>query len=85
MYTSSLLTKEGGYMKLFRKKYRIIKEDRVTGILPYRIQERYTILFFLHWWGTPVFAPPHLFDTQQEAYDYIKSQDADGIIYDLRP
>ena len=65
---------------IFRKHFRIIKEDRVTGILPYRIQERYTIFFFIHWWGTPTFAPPHLFDNYTDAYKYIRTQRPNAII-----
>ena len=65
---------------IFRKHFRIVKEDRVTGVLPYKIQERYTILFFIHWWGTPTFAPPHLHLTYEDAYDYIKKQCPKAII-----
>jgi hypothetical protein len=65
---------------MFRKRYRIVKRERVTGILPYEIQERYTILFFIHWWSTPVFAPPHLHQTYEEAYNYIKEQNPKAII-----
>lgn len=67
-------------MKLFRKHFRIIREERVIGILPYRIQERYTIFFFIHWWSTPTFAPPHLFDSYWDAYDYIKMECPNAII-----
>jgi len=28
---------------MFKKYFKIIKEERVTGVLPYHIQERYTI------------------------------------------
>ena len=52
----------------------------VTGTLPYRILERYTILFFIHWWGTPVFAPPHLHQTYKEAHDYIKEMCPNAVI-----
>ena len=65
---------------MFKKHFRIVKEERVTGILPYRIQERYTILFFLHWWGTPTFAPPHLHQTYVQAFYYIKDQCPNAII-----
>ena len=65
---------------MFKKHFRIIKEDRVTGILPYKIQERYTILFFIHWWSTPTFAPPHLHDNYVDAYNYIKEQYPNAII-----
>ena len=56
------------------RKFKIIKEERITGILPFRILERHTILFFIHWWSTPTFAPPHLHQTYEEAYSYIKEE-----------
>ena len=65
---------------MFKKHFKIIKEDRVTGILQYHIQQRYTIFFFIHWWGTPTFAPPHLHQTYIEAYNYIKEQCPNSII-----
>ena len=65
---------------MFRKRFRIIKEKRVTDILPYRIQERYSIFFFIHWQSTPTFAPPHLHQTYKEAYDYIKEMLPNAII-----
>lgn len=65
---------------MFKKHFKIIKEERVTGTLPYRILERYTILFFIHWWGTPEFAPPHLHQTYKEAYDYIKEMHPNAVI-----
>jgi hypothetical protein len=65
---------------MFKKHFKIVKEERVTGILPYHIQERYTIFFFIHWWGTPTFAPPHLHQTYKEAYNYIKKQYPNAII-----
>lgn len=54
---------------MFKKHFKIIKEERVTGTLPYRILERYTMLFFIHWWSTPAFAPPHLHQTYKEDDD----------------
>ena len=65
---------------MFKKHFKIIKEERVTGILPYKILERYTILFFIHWWSTPVFAPPHLHQTYKEAHDYIKEMCPNAVI-----
>lgn len=65
---------------MFKKHFKIIKEERLTGTLPYRILERYTILFFIHWWSTPVFAPPHLHQTYKEAYDYIKEMCPNAVI-----
>ena len=65
---------------MFKKHFKIIKEKRVTSTLPYRILERYTVFFFIRWWGTPTFAPPHLHQTYKEAYDYIKEQRPKAII-----
>jgi len=64
---------------MFKKKYRIIKLDTYHP-LEYKIEERYTFLFFIHWWDSPQFAPPHLFRTYQEAYDFIKGQNPKAII-----
>ena len=65
---------------IFRKHFRIVKEDRITGILPYRIQQRHTILFFLHFWSSPEFAPPHLFDNYANAHKFIRTQYPNAII-----
>lgn len=65
---------------MFKKYFKIIKEERVTGILPYHIQQRHTIFFFIHWYGTPTFAPPHLHPTYKDAYNYIKEQCPNAII-----
>ena len=65
---------------MFRKHYKIIKEERVTGILPYKILERYTLFFFIHWWGNPTFAPPHLHQTYEEAYNYLIEQNPDAVL-----
>ena len=47
------------------KHFRIISED-VSDLyidkqkhIRYAIEQRHTILFFIHWWSTPEFAPPH--------------------------
>lgn len=68
-------------MGIFKKTFRIIKEKRVTGILPYAIQQRHTILFVFHFWSSPEFEPPHLFETANEAYKAIKEHYSDAIIY----
>ena len=65
---------------MHKKHFKIIKEERVTGILPYRIWERHTIFFVLHFWTTPTFSPPHLHQTYREAYDYIKEMCPGAII-----
>lgn len=65
---------------MFEKHFKIKKEERVTGILPYRIFERYTMLFVIHWWSVPTFAPPHLFDNYMDAYNYIIEQCPNAVI-----
>ena len=56
-------------MKLNWKRYRIVR----TGFEFYqwKIEERYTLFFFLHWWNAPSFAPPHLFEKYDDAIDKI--------------
>lgn len=66
---------------MFKKHFRIIKEDRVTGILPYVVQQRYTILFFIHWWSTPMYAPPHLFDSPFDAEQFILNEYPTAVIH----
>lgn len=67
-------------MSIFKKTFRIIKEKHVT-VLPYAIQQRHTILFVFHFWSSPEFEPPHLFDTVSEAYKAIKEHHNNAIIY----
>ena len=51
-----------------RKVFRIIKneltEEGKKAFHPYwyKIEQRHTLLFFVHWWGTPTFEPPHYFE-----------------------
>ena len=71
-----------------RKVFRIIKnelsEEGVKAFHPlwYRIEQRRTILFFLHWWGTPSFAPPHMFENDCDAMHCIKRHYQNAIVYD---
>lgn len=69
-----------------RKKFRIVKNDlhapEAFHPLWYRVEQRYTLLFFIHWWDTPSFAPPHLFETDNEAAKTIKDKYPNAIIYD---
>ena len=51
------------------KRWRIVKTD--SRILPWKIEERYTLFFFLHWWNTPSFAPPHRFEKMGDAVNKI--------------
>lgn len=68
-------------MSTFKKTFRIIRKKRVTGILPYDIQQRHTVLFVFHFWGSPEFEPPHSFETVNEAYKAIKEHYSNAIIY----
>jgi hypothetical protein len=51
------------------KRWRIVKTD--SRIYPWKIEERYTLFFFLHWWNTPAFAPPHRFEKMGDAVNKI--------------
>ena len=53
-----------------KKKFRIVKTD--SELFPYRIEQRHTILCFIHWWSTPEFAPPHIFYNPDEAVRQIE-------------
>ena len=61
-----------------KKVFRIVRNDwhsmDCIDPLLYRIEQRHTILCFLHWWSTPEFAPPHLFTTIDKAREYIREQ-----------
>lgn len=56
-------------MKFNWKRYRIVKTD--SRIYPWKIEERYTLFFFLHWWNTPSFAPQHRFERPDDAVNKI--------------
>ena len=66
------------------KKYRIVENDLVCKDafhpLRWRIEERYTLLFFIHWWNTPSFAPPHNFEFYNDAVKYILEQKPNAVI-----
>lgn len=59
------------------KKFRIIRNElseegeKCFHPLRYRIEQRHTILCFIRWWATPEFAPPHNFETPDEAINKI--------------
>ena len=71
-----------------RKVFRIIKnelsEEGMKAFHPlwYRIEQRHTILFFLHWWGTPFFKPPHLFENDCDAMKHIIKHCPNAVVYD---
>jgi len=51
------------------KRWRIVRTD--SRIYPWKIEERYTLFFFLYWWNTPAFAPPHRFEKMDDAVNKI--------------
>lgn len=57
------------------KRYRIIKTD--SEFLPWKVEERFTVFFFFHWWDTPTFAPPHHFEhytlAMKSIFDNVKN------------
>ena len=71
-----------------RKVFRIIKNElseegaKASHPLWYRIEQRHTLLFFFHWWGTPSFEPPYLFVNDCDAIKYIKEYYPNAIVYD---
>ena len=71
-----------------RKVFRIIKNElskegeKAFHALRYKIEQRYTLLFFIHWWGTPSFEPPHLFENDCDAMKFIKKHYPNAIVYD---
>jgi hypothetical protein len=69
-----------------RKKFRIVNNEvycpEAFHPFWYRIEQRYSILFFLHWWGTPEFEPPHNFEFVCDAIRHIKKHFPNAIIYD---
>lgn len=52
------------------KRFRIVMNS--SPFLPWTIEERYTMLFFIHWWDTPSFMPPHYFETMEDAIAYLR-------------
>lgn len=73
---------------VMRKKFRIVKNElseeglKAFHPLRYRIEQRHTILFFIHWWGTPEFEPPHLFENDCDAMKHIKKHHPNAVVYE---
>jgi len=71
---------------IIRKKFRIINNEvhcpEAFHPYWYRIEQRHTILFFIHWWGTPEFEPPHNFEFVCDAMNHIKKHYSNAIVYD---
>lgn len=65
---------------MFKKVFRIFNNGNQFG-LNYQIQIRRTVLCFIHYWVTPDFAPPHCFDTIDEAKNCIYEKYPDAVIY----
>lgn len=65
---------------MFKKVFRIFNNGNRFG-LNYQIQIRRTVLCFIHYWVTPDFAPPHSFDTINEAKNCIYEKYPDAVIY----
>ena len=62
------------------KIFRITKRHNNPLYYCYKIEQRMTILLFIHWWATPIFAPPHLFYTKKEAEKRILEEYPDAAI-----
>jgi len=63
-----------------RKIFRIIKTGWPN--LRYRIEQRHTIFFFIHFWSRPEFERPHVFASADDATKAIWIRYPDGVIYD---
>lgn len=61
-------------MKTFRILKNNLSKEAENSDYPYRyrIEQRHTILFFIHFWSSPDFAPPHNFKTPKEADSHIR-------------
>lgn len=70
-----------------KKVFRIVKNDlseegkKAFFSLRYRIEQRHTILFFIHWWSTPEFAPPYTFEYLGNALKHIFLHCPNALIY----
>lgn len=71
-----------------KKKFRIVRNnlseegEKAFHPLRYKIEQRRTILFFIHLWSTPDFGPPHNFEHSLEAVNHIKEHYPNAVIYD---
>ena len=61
------------------KTFRIKTEDvsclyfNKRKVIRYTIEQRHTILFFFHYWSSPMFAPPHTSLNRDELINNIKN------------
>ena len=70
--------------KIFRIVRNELSEEGQKAYKPlwYRIEQRHTLLFFLHFWTTPEFEPPHYFNNDCDAMKCIKEHYPDAIVFD---
>lgn len=72
-----------------KKVFRIVRNklskegEKSCKSLRYRIEVRHTILFFIHWWDTPEFEPPHNFVNIKEAFDCIYEHYPNAVVWQL--
>ena len=69
-------------MKRFRIVRNNLSEEAENAYHPlrWRIEQRHTILFFIHWWSTPDFEPPHNFEYSFQASSAIMEHCPKAII-----
>ena len=71
-----------------RKVFRIIKNklseegEKAPHALRYKIEQKYTLFFFIHWWETPSFEPEHMFENNCDAMKKIMKHYPNAIVYD---
>lgn len=63
-----------------KKRFRIVEISRNPNCYHFRIEQQYTILFFLHWFSSPEFEPPHCFYTTDEARKCIIEHNPKAVI-----
>ena len=61
-------------MKHFRIKSEDVTRFYCDGVkrIRYTIEQRFTVLFFIHFWSSPIFAPPHNSLNKEELINNIK-------------
>lgn len=67
------------------KEFRIVKQWVKIGenkCVRFKVEQRHTILWFIHYWTSPEFAPPHLFYDGDEAAKSVWIRYPNAVIYD---
>jgi len=66
------------------KEFRIVKvsDNPNPNVLRYQLEQRYRFLYFIRWWMSPNFAPPHIFKTTNEAFLCAKEHFPKCVVYD---